>query len=52
LQICLRVWSHLEIHHVLGAPFKLAPGAKMPLDAEGKPLKIPPMRNLRDNMRY
>lgn len=37
-------------HHVLGAPFKLAPGAKMPLDAEGKPLKIPPMRNLRDNM--
>jgi sugar phosphate isomerase/epimerase len=37
-------------HHVLGAPFKLSPGAKMPLDAEGKPLKIPPMRNLRDNM--
>lgn len=37
-------------HHVLGAPFKLPPGAKMPLDADGKPLSLPPMRNLRDNM--
>jgi sugar phosphate isomerase/epimerase len=37
-------------HHVLGAPFKLPPGAKMPLDADGKPLVIPPMRDLRDNM--
>ncbi len=37
-------------HHVLGAPFKLPPGAKMPLDADGKPLVIPPMKNLRDNM--
>ena len=37
-------------HHVLGAPFKLPPGAKMPNDANGKPLTIPPMRNLKDNM--
>lgn len=37
-------------HHVLGAPFKLPPGMKMPLDADGKPMVLPPMRNLRDNM--
>lgn len=36
-------------HHVLGAPFKLPPGAKMPLGADGKPMVIPPMKNLRDN---
>ncbi len=37
-------------HHVLGAPFKMPPGAKMPAGADGKPITIPPMRNLRDNM--
>jgi hypothetical protein len=37
-------------HHVLGAPFKMPPGMKMPLGADGKPLTIPPMHNLRDNM--
>lgn len=37
-------------HHVLGAPFKMPPGAKMPLGADGKPIVIPPMRNLKDNM--
>ncbi len=37
-------------HHVLGAPFKMPPGAKMPTGADGKPIVIPPMRNLRDNM--
>lgn len=36
-------------HHVLGAPFKLPPGAKMPTGADGKPMVIPPMKNLRDN---
>jgi sugar phosphate isomerase/epimerase len=36
-------------HHVLGAPFKMPPGSKMPLDKDGKELVIPPMRNLRDN---
>ncbi len=36
-------------HHVLGAPFKLPPGAKPPTGADGKPISIPPMRNLKDN---
>lgn len=39
-----------QSHHVLGAPFKLPPGAKMPTDANGKPLLIPPMKNLKENM--
>jgi sugar phosphate isomerase/epimerase len=39
-----------QSHHVLGAPFKLPPGAKLPTMADGKPMTIPPMRNLRDNM--
>ena len=37
-------------HHVLGAPFKLPPGAKMPNGPDGKPIVIPPMHNLKDNM--
>jgi sugar phosphate isomerase/epimerase len=37
-------------HHVLGAPFKLPPGAKMPVGPDGKPITIPPMKNLRENM--
>ncbi|MEP6845953.1 MAG: sugar phosphate isomerase/epimerase [Panacibacter sp.] len=37
-------------HHVLGAPFKMPPGAKMPAGADGKPITIPPMRNLQNNM--
>ena len=37
-------------HHVLGAPFKLPKGYKMPLGADGKPMVIPQMMNLRDNM--
>jgi sugar phosphate isomerase/epimerase len=36
-------------HHVIGAPFKLPPGAKPPLGADGKPITLPPMKNLRDN---
>ena len=36
-------------HHVLGAPFKMPANAKMPLGADGKPMVIPPMKNLRDN---
>jgi sugar phosphate isomerase/epimerase len=39
-----------QSHHVLGAPFKLPPGAKMPAGPDGKPITIPPMRNLQDNM--
>ena len=37
-------------HHVIGAPFKFPPGAKMPVGADGKPITLPPMNNLRDNM--
>ena len=36
-------------HHVLGAPFKMPAGAKMPIGADGKPMVIPSMKNLRDN---
>ena len=39
-----------QSHHVLGAPFKMPANAKPILDADGKPLTFPPMRNLRDNM--
>ena len=37
-------------HHVLGAPFKMPANAKPILDADGKPISIPPMPSLRDNM--
>jgi sugar phosphate isomerase/epimerase len=37
-------------HHVLGAPFKLPPGSKMPTGPDGKPITLPPMLNLKDNM--
>ena len=37
-------------HHVLGAPFKLPPGTKMPVGADGKPITLPTVLNLRDNM--
>src|SRR6185295_14647434 len=33
-------------HHVLGAPFKLPEGTKLPVGADGKPMVIPPMKNL------
>ncbi len=38
-----------QSHHVLGAPFKLPPGAKMPMGADGKPIVIPVLKNLREN---
>jgi sugar phosphate isomerase/epimerase len=37
-------------HHVLGAPFKMPAGAKLPTGADGKPITIPPMKNLKENM--
>lgn len=39
-------------HHVLGAPFKLPKGYKMPNGPDGKPMTLRPgkMLNLRDNM--
>lgn len=36
-------------HHVLGAPFKMPANAKPPVGADGKPISIPPMKNLREN---
>jgi sugar phosphate isomerase/epimerase len=36
-------------HHVIGAPFKLPPGTKLPNGPDGKPISFPPMKNLRDN---
>ena len=39
-----------QSHHVLGTPFIMPAGAKMPNGADGKPMSIPPkMRNLRDD---
>lgn len=38
-------------HHVLGAPFKLPAGAKLPNGPDGKPMALPQMKNLRDNYR-
>jgi hypothetical protein len=38
-------------HHVIGAPFKMPAGAKPPTDANGNPIKIPTMQNLKDNRR-
>jgi sugar phosphate isomerase/epimerase len=37
-------------HLVPSSPFKLAPGAKMPTGPDGKPLVIPAMPNLRENL--
>ena len=36
-------------HHATGAPFNRPANAKPPVDADGKPISIPPMLNLRDN---
>ena len=39
-----------QSHHVLGAPFHMPANAKPMLDANGKPMTFPPMRNLKENM--
>jgi sugar phosphate isomerase/epimerase len=39
-----------QSHHVLGAPFKMPANAKPMVDANGKPVTFPPMRNLKENM--
>lgn len=39
-----------QSHHVLGAPFHMPANAKPILDANGKPVTFPPMRNLTENM--
>ncbi len=37
-------------HHVIGAPFKLPPDVKLPTDEKGNPIKLPTMKNLKENM--
>jgi sugar phosphate isomerase/epimerase len=37
-------------HHAFGAPYKPAPGAKRPTTPDGKPITLPPMQNLKENM--
>ena len=49
--LCKKEGLSWKSHHVLGAPFKLPPGTKMPAGPDGKPMVLPPMRNLRDNMK-
>lgn len=39
-----------KAHHVLGGPIKLPPPDQMPKGPDGKPMTIPPLKNLRDNM--
>lgn len=39
-----------QAHHVIGAPFKLPPDAKIPTDENGNPIKLPAMLNLKNNM--
>jgi sugar phosphate isomerase/epimerase len=39
-----------QSHHVLGAPFKMPANVKPMVDANGKPVTFPPMRNLKENM--
>jgi sugar phosphate isomerase/epimerase len=36
-------------HHALGAPFRMPKGMPPPTGADGKPLSIPPIKNLSDN---
>jgi sugar phosphate isomerase/epimerase len=40
---------HWRSHHVLGAPYKPAAGARPLTDANGNPVTIPPIKNLQDN---
>ncbi|MBA4056536.1 MAG: xylose isomerase, partial [Marivirga sp.] len=38
-----------KAHHIGGAPFKRPAGWKPPVGSDGKPIVLPPMKNLRDN---
>lgn len=38
-----------KAHHVIGAPFKMPANAKPITGPDGKPITIPPMRNLKEN---
>ena len=48
--LCKKLGLSWKSHHVLGAPFKLPRGAKMPVGKDGKPIKIPAIKNLKANM--
>lgn len=49
--LCNELGLSWKSHHVLGAPFKLPKGTKMPNGPDGKPMALPAhMRNLRDDM--
>ena len=48
--LCKSLGLSWKSHHVLGAPFKLPPGIKLPLGADGQPMKFPAMKSLKDNM--
>jgi len=49
--LCKEVGLGWKSHHVLGAPFQLPKGYKMPTGSDGKPMTMPAhMNNLRDDM--
>jgi sugar phosphate isomerase/epimerase len=49
--LCAELGLSWKSHHVLGAPFKMPKGMKMPVGADGKPMTLPAhMRNLKDDM--
>jgi sugar phosphate isomerase/epimerase len=49
--LCKEVGLSWKSHHVLGAPFQMPKGYKMPTGADGKPMTLPShMANLRDDM--
>jgi sugar phosphate isomerase/epimerase len=48
--LCKSLGLYWKSHHVLGAPFKLPPGTKMPVGADGKPINISAVKNLQNNM--
>lgn len=49
--LCKEIGLSWKSHHVLGAPFKLPKGYKMPNGPDGKPMTIPPhMLNLKEDM--
>jgi sugar phosphate isomerase/epimerase len=49
--LCGELGLAWKSHHVLGAPFKMPKGMKMPAGPDGKPMTLPAhMRNLKDDM--
>jgi sugar phosphate isomerase/epimerase len=46
-QLLNSLGMHWRSHHVFGVPIKIPAGAK---DANGNPLTIPPMKNLKENL--